>query len=124
MNKILLLGVCGFAGTVARYLLQGAVYTATGSAFPFGTLAVNVLGCFVLGILNGLFIDRFLMDPQWRICFTVGFCGAFTTFSTMVYETGQLAEGRQFLLAAANITASLLVGFLFLWLGAALARLL
>ena len=122
MAKVMLLGAAGFIGTLARYFLQGVIQTHTGSLFPFGTLAVNVSGCFVLGLLNGLFTDRFLIDPQWRICFTVGFCGAFTTFSTLVYETVQLTSGREVGLAAANLVGSLVLGFVFLWLGVVLAR--
>ncbi len=124
MNKILLLGSFGFAGTLARYFLQGAVHSVAGSAFPFGTLLVNVLGCFALGFFNDLFTGRFLIDPVWRTCFTVGFCGAFTTFSTLVFETAQLGGGRELLLAAANLVASLMLGFLFLWLGIVTARIL
>ena len=122
MSKILLLGTAGFIGTLARYFLQGMIQTNTGSVFPFGTLGVNVSGCFVLGVLNGLFTDRFLIDPQWRICFTVGFCGAFTTFSTLIYETVQLASGRELWLALANVIGSLVLGYLFLWLGIVMAR--
>jgi len=96
MTKALLLGAAGFVGILARSFLQGVIQTNSGSAFPFGTLVVNVSGCFVLGLFNGLFTDRFLIDPQWRICFTIGFCGAFTTFSTLVFETVQLATGESF----------------------------
>ena len=122
MTKVLLLGAAGFVGTLARYFLQGVIQTNAGSAFPFGTLVVNVSGCFVLGLLNGLFTDRFLIDPQYRICFTIGFCGAFTTFSTLVFETLQLASGRELFLAATNVIASLALGFIFLWLGIVAAR--
>jgi len=124
MTKVLLLGVAGFIGTLARYFLQGMIQANAGSVFPFGTLGVNVSGCFILGLLTGLFTDRFLIDPQWRICFTVGFCGAFTTFSTLVFETVQLVSGRELWLAAANVVGSLALGFIFLWLGVVLARLL
>jgi CrcB protein len=77
-----------------------------------------------LGLVNELFTDRFLIDPQWRIGFTVGFCGAFTTFSTLVFETAQLAGGREWLLAFGNALLSLVFGFFFLWLGIVVARLL
>ena len=122
MTKVLLLGTAGFLGTLARYFLQGAIQTNTGNTFPFGTLAVNVSGCFVLGFFNGLFTDRFLIDPQWRICFTIGFCGAFTTFSTLVFESVQFAGSRELFMAAINVIASLALGFVFLWLGITLAR--
>jgi fluoride exporter len=124
MNKILMLGTVGFLGTLARYFFQGWVQALAGSSFPFGTLVVNIVGCFILGLVNGLFTERFIIDPQWRISFTIGFCGAFTTFSTLVFESAQLAGGRQWLLAGANVTLSLVLGFLFLWLGMVAARVL
>lgn len=124
MNKILLLGTAGFFGTLARYFLQGMIQGVAGSTFPFGTLGVNILGCFILGLLNGLLTDRFIIDPQWRLCFTIGFCGAFTTFSTLIFETLQLAGGREWFLALMNILGSLALGFVFLWLGIVVARLL
>jgi len=63
MKKFVLLGSAGVLGTLARYLLQGAFYRTLGGTFPYGTLVVNVLGCFLLGLFNGLFTDRFLIDP-------------------------------------------------------------
>ena len=124
MKKILILGSAGFIGTLARYYLQGFVQSLTGSTFPFGTMVVNVSGCFILGFLNELFTERFLIDSQWRIFFTIGFCGAYTTFSTLVFETFSLTEHIEYWHATANVFLSILLGFIFLWLGVLLARLL
>jgi len=122
MKKFVLLGSAGVLGTLARYLLQGAFYRTLGGTFPYGTLVVNVLGCFLLGLFNGLFTDRFLIDPAWRSFFTIGFCGAFTTFSTFTFETYQLASGKNVEAAALNLFLSLFLGFLFLWFGIVLSR--
>ncbi|MEW5976692.1 MAG: fluoride efflux transporter CrcB [Acidobacteriota bacterium] len=124
MIKIFYLGVAGFIGTLARYFLQGAVQQLWGSGFPYGTLVVNVVGCFLLGLLNGLFTGRYLIDPLWRNSLTIGFCGAFTTFSTFAYETHQLVSTREVLLASGNVVLSLLLGFFFLWLGIVVSRVL
>ena len=122
MKKVLILGSAGFIGTLARYYLQGIVQSSAGSTFPFGTMVVNVSGCFILGFLNELFTERFLIDPQWRIFFTIGFCGAFTTFSTLAIETFNLTERNELWHATANVFFSILLGLIFLWLGILLAR--
>ena len=124
MKKILILGSAGFLGTLARYYMQGFVQSFTGTTFPFGTMVVNLSGCFLLGFLNQLLTDRFLSDPQWRLFLTIGFCGAYTTFSTLTYETFRLGESHEYWYATANVFFSLLLGLIFLWLGMLLARLI
>jgi protein CrcB len=79
-------------GTVARYWLQGAVQRISGVTFPYGTLAVNVLGSFLAGFLATLMIERFAASPLWRSALLVGFCGGFTTFSAVTYESFELAR--------------------------------
>ena len=80
MGKWFGLIIGGVAGTAARYLLSGAVYQIFGTSFPYGTLAVNLIGCFAIGFLAALAEDKFLLGPNMRILLMVGFCGAFTTF--------------------------------------------
>jgi CrcB protein len=105
--RILLLAVSGAAGTLLRYALQGIVQYRSGPDFPTGTLTVNILGCFLLGGLGQFALQHLSIPPEWRIAMTIGFCGAFTTFSTFGWETvGMLDEGRW---AAATVYVGLSV---------------
>lgn len=122
--RVLVVGAGGFVGANARYLLGGWVQQRWGTAFPWGTLVINVLGCFVLGAFATLAM-RFAWDETWRLFVAIGFVGAFTTFSTFEYETLQLvAEGRQYGAAALNTVGSVVVGFGAAYLGVVGARLL
>lgn len=94
-------------GAMARYALSGWVSDATAGRFPYGTLAVNLIGSFIIGFFMILALDRFSWNPDLRIFFTVGFLGAFTTFSTFSYETVELLRGGAYLVAATNMGASL-----------------
>ncbi len=90
--RIALLIVFGIAGTLARYGLQGFVQQRTGSTFPSGTLVVNLIGCFLLGGIGQYALTHLTIPPDWRIGITVGFFGAFTTFSSFSYETARMLE--------------------------------
>lgn len=92
---ILLLGAGGAVGAILRYLVSGWVQARQGTAFPWGTLAVNVVGCLLIGVLTPLVSEK-LVRPEYRTALLVGGLGAFTTFSTFGYETLSLLEGRQF----------------------------
>ncbi|HXJ94273.1 MAG TPA: CrcB family protein [Terriglobia bacterium] len=83
MRVLLLLVVFGSIGTLARYGLQGVIQYRAGSAFPAGTLMVNLLGCFLLGGIGQYSLMHIAVPADWRIGLTVGFFGAFTTFSTL-----------------------------------------
>lgn len=107
----------GIAGTLARYLLAGFVYETVGTGFPYGTLVVNLSGCFLVGFLAALAEDKFLLGPQARVMLMIGFCGAFTTFSTLMLETSNLIRGGESLKAFLNIAASVVLGFLLFRLG-------
>lgn len=120
--NMLLIGVAGAAGALSRYALQGIVNERTLSAFPYGTFVVNVLGSFILGFLATAGFQRFAMNPSWRTALTVGFVGAFTTFSTLTYETLHLIEDGSFGLAAANAFGSLGAGLVAVWFGAVVGR--
>ena len=122
LKTILLIGAGSFAGGIARYLLTRAVQPRTGGAFPWGTLAVNVAGCFLIGLLYGLFERNFAPGSNTRLFFTVGVCGGFTTFSTFVHELyGQLAE-RNLLGFVLYATLSFGLGLLFAHVGHLLVR--
>ncbi len=107
MNRYILVGLGGMLGAMARYALSGWVSDATTGRFPYGTLVVNLIGSFVIGFFLVLALEKFSWNPDLRIFFTVGFLGAFTTFSTFSYETVELLRGGAYLIAAANMGVSL-----------------
>ena len=121
MNVVVVF-VGGGIGAAARYWLQGVVYGWTGAGFPYGTLAVNVLGSLLIGLLMSLFEERFLVQPELRLFLTIGILGGFTTFSTFSYETFRLLEEGDFIIASTNVLASVLTCLLFTWLGIIAAR--
>ncbi len=121
--RTLLIGAAGFLGAIGRYHVEGLIgRRPVGSSFPWGTLVVNVSGCFVLGLVATLLTDRFLPHPHLRTALTVGFLGAYTTFSTFAYETLRLAEEGAGGLAALNVGLSVIVGLLAAWAGVVLGR--
>ena len=120
--KWLGLAAGGILGTFARYFLSGAVHRICGPTFPFGTLAVNLIGCFAIGFLAVLGEEKFLLGPTARVFLMIGFCGAFTTFSSVILETSNLTRDGESLYAFMNIALSVLLGFLIFRLGVMLAR--
>lgn len=125
MNNIIIIGIGGFLGAVARYLLGGSVQNITrGSSFPWGTLFVNVAGCFLFGALSGYLGSRVQTDHAVNSLVFVGFLGAFTTFSTFSNDTLTLLNSGTNWLGWANMALSLLAGFSALlagrWLGSAI----
>ena len=117
MIKLLNLIVGGSLGTVARYLLAGVVYRFMGTSFPYGTLIVNLSGCFLLGLFAALSDKKFIFGPDARILLMIGFCGAFTTFSTFIFETDSLVRNGQMLRAFSNILASVIFGYILFRVG-------
>ncbi|MGO8818107.1 MAG: fluoride efflux transporter CrcB [Terriglobia bacterium] len=120
--RIFLLIVFGSAGTLARYALQGLIQFNTESAFPAGTLVVNLVGCFLLGAVGQYGLDHLSIPPEWRIALTVGFFGAFTTFSTFSWETVHLFEDGDWVRACVYVTVSVLGGLMLLRTGMRMAR--
>jgi fluoride exporter len=108
--RIALLILFGAAGTLARYGLQGLVQHRFTSSFPSGTLAVNLVGCFLLGGIAQYGLAHLTIPPEWRIGITVGFFGAFTTFSSFTWETAQLLHDGEWWRAMWYVTASVLGG--------------
>lgn len=124
ITKLFWLGIAGAAGTVTRYGLAGLVQRALGGDFPWGTLAVNIAGCFVAGLF-WMLSERFVsISAELRAIVLIGFVGAFTTFSTFMLETSHLARDAEWLIAVKNMlfnnaagAAALLAG---LWIGRAI----
>jgi CrcB protein len=122
MQKIILIGLAGLIGTLCRYWLSGLVARQYGETFPWGTLVVNVVGCFLAGSLFYLMEERFLVSPTLRSVVLIGLLGGFTTFSSFGLQTFTLLREGEFALAALNVTLSNLLGLLMLWAGYSLVK--
>jgi CrcB protein len=120
--KILLIALFGAAGTLARYGLQGAVQVRMGGTFPYGTLLINLTGCFLLGLVGQFTLNRIVMSPDWRIAIAVGFFGGYTTFSSFGWETAKMLEEGEWLRASAYVGASVVAGLLLSVAGIRLAN--
>jgi CrcB protein len=113
-----LVGIGGFIGALARYGLTGFVQKQFPmSVFPFGTLAVNLLGCFLIGVLAGLAEDRQYFGPEFRTFALIGVLGGFTTYSTFGFETFAMLRDADFLHAAANVAIHVIAGLALVWVG-------
>jgi CrcB protein len=121
-NRYLLVALGGAAGSCARYAVGAFAARHLPLAFPWGTFLVNVTGSFVMALVVALTMDRFAEDPRWRLLLAVGFCGGFTTFSALAWETDRLLEARELWLAAANVVGSAVAGLVAIRLGIAAAR--
>lgn len=122
MIEILLVAAGSALGGVARYLLSKVITAHTAGVFPWGTFAVNVLGCFIIGIVYGLAGRHIGLSENARIFLTVGFCGGFTTFSTFAHENYLLFDSGNVLTVAAYAAASFFVGLIMAYAGHALVR--
>lgn len=112
---IILVAVGGAIGSVSRYVLSTLVLRASGSMFPVGTFAVNLVGCVVFGAIVGAAGQRFVLTPDARAFLLVGVLGGFTTFSSYAFESFALMQDGQLLAAAVNIVGQVLAGLLGLW---------
>ncbi len=110
MQLILLIGFAGFLGTIARYLSGQLIYQFLPVSFPYGTLIVNILGCFIIGLVYGWFEKENIYSNEWKLIFATGFCGGFTTFSAFSIENIQLLRDGQFGFALLYIFVSVVIG--------------
>ncbi len=122
MEKYWLIGLGGFLGANARYLVSGWAAERWGASFPFGTLFVNVTGSLALGFFLTFANERALIDPRWRFFLAIGFIGAYTTFSTYAFESFAFLDERQGWLALVNLFANNLISLIGVLMGSALAR--
>ncbi len=111
MRNLLLVGGGGFLGSIARYLLSGFVLHSTGAArFPYGTFAVNVIGCLAIGVIAGLAEKASMFTPAARLFLMTGFLGGFTTFSAFAYETFFLGREHTWASAVGNVAGQVVLG--------------
>lgn len=123
LTDALAVGAGGFIGSVLRYVTSVSVQRAAGgSTFPLGTMTVNIIGCFAIGLLMALARDRGLFSSHLRLFLTVGILGGFTTFSSFAYESTELLSGGGYWRFALNITLSIAGGLAAVWAGFAAAK--
>ncbi len=122
MKLILTIGIGSFIGGVFRYLLSQFIQTKFVSSFPFGTLGVNIIGCFFIGLVFGL-ADKGNLTNEWRLFLATGLIGGFTTFSAFSNETVTLLRDGQLWYASAYITTSVLIGLLATFIGISIVKL-
>lgn len=117
-----LVGVGGFFGAVARYVLDRRITQLTGGTLPWGTFAINVSGSFVIGVLFALVVERAAVNSSLRAPLMIGFIGAYTTFSTLALESWRMIEDGAWLTAAVNLGGSMLVGMVAVVVGVTVGR--
>ena len=120
--RLILIAVFGAVGTLARYGLQGLIQIRAGGTFPYGTLAINLSGCFLLGLIGQFTLNRMVISPDWRMAIAVGFFGGYTTFSSFGWETAKMLEDGEWLPATTYVAASVIAGLLLSVAGIRLAN--
>ncbi len=120
----LLVGFGGFAGSICRFLASSFMTKNMPSLFPYGTFVVNILGCFLIGLIYSLTNDKIVLNNETRLLLATGFCGGFTTFSAFSIENLALLKDDKFVLVAVYIILSVTLGLLFSYLGTVVGKLL
>ncbi len=123
LPQLLLVGLGGFLGSISRFVMAGAFNRFSPAlGFPVGTLTVNILGCFLIGLLYGLAETRSLLGPDIRIFLFIGVLGGFTTFSTFGFESLALFKDGAIIKASVNILLHVFLGLAAVWVGDILGR--
>jgi CrcB protein len=120
--RLALIAIFGAIGTLLRYGIQVFTQVQTGGTFPWGTLLINLTGCFLLGLVGQTLLNRMMVSPDWRMAITVGFFGGYTTFSSFGWETAKMLEAGEWLPATGYVTASVVIGLLLSVVGIRLAN--
>lgn len=122
MRDIIYIAIAGSFGALGRYYMTDLAHRLLGGGYPYGTLAVNIVGSFLIGLIIQTGISTDLISPAWRLALTVGFLGAFTTFSTFSYETISYLEDGTWSMAGVNIVANVLLAMIAVFFGVLLGR--
>ncbi len=122
MLQIIVIAAGGATGALLRFWMSNGIHVLLGRAFPYGTLAVNVLGSFAMGLLYVYMLEKIEINAEWRAALTIGLLGAFTTFSTFSIETMNLIEAGDLGKAAINIGLSIGLCLFACWSGMLLGR--
>jgi fluoride exporter len=122
MTEAILIGVAGAAGALSRYGLQYAVASLLGRPTILGTMAVNLSGCFIIGLVMALALDRQLISNSTRLVLAVGFLGAYTTFSSLMFDSVHSLETSDLPLAVANLGVSTVLGLCLTYAGLVAGR--
>jgi CrcB protein len=120
--QYLMVGIGGFLGSVARYQVALLIQQRVRAGYPWGTFVVNVSGCLIMGLATTLLTERLVTNPNWRFLVPIGFIGAYTTFSTFELELFRANTEGAWLIGAAYLIGSVVAGYVALWLGVVLAR--
>jgi CrcB protein len=125
MLKLFLVGIGGFLGSILRYITSGIVFRIMWKPyFPYGTLFVNILGCFLIGFFSGLSESKQLFNPETRAFIFLGLLGGFTTFSTFGYEVFNFARDGQIISSLSNLAFHIVLGIGGVWFGYSISKLM
>jgi CrcB protein len=122
LSALILVGLGGFLGAIARFVVGSLVTSRWGAGWPLGTFIINISGCFMIAFFVTLTSERVTIAEGWRFLFPIGFVGAYTTFSTYEFETMRLIESGAWVRAASYVVASTIVGLAAVFSAAWLAR--
>lgn len=124
LKNLLIIGSGGFVGSIARYLVSQLNLSISFHSIPVGTLTVNIIGCFLIGLLTGVADKSMILTTEWRLFLMVGLCGGFTTFSAFANENLMLMHNGQVLAVLLYTALSIFLGFLAVYLGYVMTNLL
>lgn len=124
MKVLFIIGTGGFLGSASRYLAQQFLHEKFDTSFPIGTMAVNIIGSFIIGVVYALSEKGGVLSPEWRLFLAVGLCGGFTTFSSFAFDSLQMLRLEQFLYMTLYLTISLIGGLMATYIGVLSIKLL
>ncbi|SHE82993.1 CrcB protein [Mariniphaga anaerophila] len=124
VKSFIIAGIGGFLGSGARFLVSRFIQISYTSVFPWGTFTVNIIGSLLIGIFFGISERGNFMSAEWRLFLTVGFCGGFTTFSSLANDSFLLFQSKEFFRFAGYASLSFMLGLLAVFLGRTLIKLL